>query len=98
MAKFVYKLQNILNVKMKLEEQAKNEYALAKVRLDQEINRLHVLEQTKVEYESRLKGRMENRLIVADIITLNQAVKTLEYKMLFRHPYRNFLRICNFCL
>ena len=36
MAKFVYKMQNILNIKMRLETQAKTEFSQASARLDEE--------------------------------------------------------------
>ena len=46
MARFRFKLQNILNMKEKLEEQAKNEYSQANMRLRE-----------AEEEEERLKGR-----------------------------------------
>ncbi len=52
MAKFVYKMQSLLNVKSKLEEQAKNEYSAAQARLREEQDRLRIL------YE-RLEGYIE---------------------------------------
>ena len=52
MAKFVYKMQSLLNVKSKLEEQAKNEYSAAQARLREEQDRLNIL------YE-RLDGYIE---------------------------------------
>ncbi len=52
MAKFVYKMQSLLNVKSKLEEQAKNEYSAVQARLQEEQDRLRIL------YE-RLEGYLE---------------------------------------
>ena len=52
MAKFVYKMQSLLNVKSKLEDQAKNEYSAAQARLREEQDRLRIL------YE-RLEGYIE---------------------------------------
>ncbi len=52
MAKFVYKMQSLLNVKSKLEEQAKNEYSATQARLREEQDRLRIL------YE-RLEGYIE---------------------------------------
>ena len=40
MAKFVYKMQNILNIKMRLETQAKTEFSQASARLDEEEDKL----------------------------------------------------------
>lgn len=34
MAKFIYKMQNILNIKMRLETQAKTEFSQASARLE----------------------------------------------------------------
>ena len=36
MAKFIYRMQSILDIKTKMEEQAKMEFAAAKMRLDEE--------------------------------------------------------------
>ena len=36
MAKFIYKMQNLLSIKRKLEEQAKNAFGEARARLNQE--------------------------------------------------------------
>lgn len=79
MAKFVYKLQNILNLKNKMEEQAKNEYAIAKVFLDQEEDKLNALILRKQYYEEKLRGEVECVLIIRDINACQQAIKTLEY-------------------
>ena len=43
MAKFVYKMQNILNIKMRLETQAKTEFSQASARLDEEEDKLRSL-------------------------------------------------------
>ena len=40
MAKFVYRMQNILDIKNKLEIQAKNSYAVARMRLNKEDEKL----------------------------------------------------------
>ncbi len=79
MAKFVYKLQNILNVKNKLEEQAKNEYAIAKNVLDEEQEKLTVLKNRKNSYETKLRSEVESRLNIREINLCRQAIKTMEY-------------------
>ena len=43
MAKFKYRMQSILNVKMKLEVQAKQEFALAQAALNREEEKLNRL-------------------------------------------------------
>ena len=36
MARFIYRMQSILNIKEKMEEQARMEFAAARMRLDEE--------------------------------------------------------------
>ena len=36
MAKFVYRMQNVLDIKMKMEEQAKASYAMRRMKLSEE--------------------------------------------------------------
>lgn len=79
MAKFVYKLQNILNVKSKIEEQAKNEYAIMKIALDEEIEKLDVLLNRKSSYEEKLRGEVKHVLNIRDINFCREAIQTLEY-------------------
>lgn len=79
MAKFIYKLQNILNVKSKIEEQAKNDYAIMKIALDEEIDKLNVLIKRKGSYEDKLRGEVEHVLNIRDINFCREAIQTLEY-------------------
>ena len=80
MAKFIYRMQNILELKEKLEEQAKNEYSIAKARVEEECEKLDAITRTKEEYECRLRNQMNNRLVIADIRQSTHAIKTLEFK------------------
>ncbi len=79
MAKFIYKLQSVLNIKLKVEEQAKNEYAIAKNYLDQENDKLTCIISRKASYEEKLRGQVEHILNIKDINLCRQAIKTLEY-------------------
>ncbi len=79
MAKFIYKLQSILNIKSKIEEQAKNEYAIAKHHLDEEYDKLHYLVLKKTSYEDKLRGEVEYILKIKEITRCHQAIKTMEY-------------------
>ena len=56
MAKFVYKMQNILNIKMRLETQAKTEFSQASARLDEEEDKLRSLILRRRTYEDELKN------------------------------------------
>ena len=51
MARFRYRMQSILNIKEKLEEQAKMEFAAARMHLDEEEEKLQVLFDRKESYE-----------------------------------------------
>lgn len=50
MAKFIYRMQNILNIKYKLEESAKQEYAEARQALAAEEQKLDALKKRKQGY------------------------------------------------
>ncbi|MDO5519482.1 MAG: flagellar export protein FliJ [bacterium] len=81
MAKFFYSMQNILELKLKMEDQAKNDYAVVKAHLDEEIHKLNAIFEQKAEYESKLKNQVSDRLIIVDIIQSGHAIKALEYKI-----------------
>jgi len=68
MAKFVYRMQNILNLKLKLEEQQKMEFAAARKRLDEEEDKLHLLFRRKAGYEEEGRRLREDDLNVQDIL------------------------------
>lgn len=75
MAKFIYRMQSILNIKEKLETQAKNEFAQARIRLDEEIEKLERLEARKREYEEEAVALRNATL---DIIKINENKHALE--------------------
>ena len=52
MGRFIFSLQNILNIKEKLEEQAKNEYSQANLLLQEAIAKREQLEE-RLEEEKR---------------------------------------------
>lgn len=52
MAKFRYSLQSVLNIKLKMENQARQEFASARARLDAEEEKLLALVRRKEEYEA----------------------------------------------
>ncbi len=67
MARFRYKMQSILDVKLKMETQAKQEFALAKNALDEEEEKLEALKLRKRGYEEEAAGLLTGGLHVADI-------------------------------
>ncbi len=74
MAKFIYRMQNILNLKLKLEEQQKMEFAAARKRLDEEEEKLGLLLQRKADYEEEGRKLREDNLKVRDILDNGNAL------------------------
>lgn len=81
MAKFVYRMQNILNIKYKLETQAKSAYGEAKANLDREEEVLNQLYGRKSSYEEKLRNSMGDSLNILQIKQLENAVETMKYKI-----------------
>jgi len=67
MAKFRYKMQSILNIKLKMETQAKQEFAMAKLALDEEEEKLAALYLRKQGYEKEAEKLLTGGLRVQDI-------------------------------
>lgn len=67
MAKFVYRMQNILNIKLKLESQAKIAYSNANRALQEEQEVLQHLMLRRMEYEKKLKALMEGAINISEI-------------------------------
>ena len=70
MAKFKYRMQNILDIKTKLETQAQNEYGIANRKYLEEQAALQESMIRRVEYEKSLKELVEGML---DIKSINNA-------------------------
>ncbi len=81
MAKFIFKMQNILEIKRKLEDQAKSVYADALAVLDREQNKLKLLETKKDEYERRLTQMMSDVLELEKIKFNEDAIEIIKYRM-----------------
>ena len=79
MAKFVYKMENILSVKYKLEDQAKNVFAEANLVLNEEEEKLSNLYARKEEYERQLSGEVMGTLQVLEIRRIAEAVEVVKY-------------------
>ena len=71
MSKFIYRMQNILNIKYKLEDQAKTEFMLANQRLQEEEAKLQRLKERKAGYEENVRQLLKKNLQV-DRIKENQ--------------------------
>ena len=78
MAVFRYKMQSILDIKLKMETQAKQEFAQAKLALDREEERLEELRNRKREYEENAKQLLSGKLDVQEINSNNEAILRME--------------------
>lgn len=78
MAKFIYRMQNILNIKYKLEEQAKTEFMLANQRLQEEEKKLEQLRQRKLGYEETGRQLLKSNLQVDRIKENQEAIVRME--------------------
>lgn len=81
MAKFVYKMENILSIKYKLEDQAKDDFAEAKNKLDLEEEKLNMLYDRKEMYEEKLFSMIIDQLNVLEIKKIEDAVEVIKYKI-----------------
>ncbi len=81
MAKFLYRMQSILNIKLKMESQAKNEFAIANGKLREEEEKLKALEARQRGYESELKRLYSDNLQIQKITETQQAVEIMKYKV-----------------
>lgn len=78
MAKFRYSLQSILDIKLKMERQAKQEFAAAKNALDEEENKLLLLKKRRADYETEAKRLLSGRLCVREIEDNKNAILMME--------------------
>lgn len=78
MARFRYSMQSILNIKLKMETQAKQEFSAAKAALDEEEERLQRLFDRKAGYEERAAGLLSGTLNVRDINENKMAVLCMD--------------------
>lgn len=75
MAKFIYKMQNILNIKMSLETQAKTAFGEAANRLYEEQSKLDSLFRKSNEYKEQYRQLMKATLNITDIKQCNNAIE-----------------------
>jgi len=74
MAKFLYKLQNILSIKISLETQSKTAYAEASNKLDKEEANLTNLMQKRLEYEEQCRQLSKGIIDIPSIQRCNSAI------------------------
>ena len=74
MAKFLYKLQNILSIKISLETQSKTAYAEASNKFDAEESKLKNLIQKRLDYEEQYRQLSKAILDIPAIQRCNSAI------------------------
>ena len=84
MARFLYRMQSILDVKAKLEEQAKMDFAAAKIHLDEEEEKLEFLINRKIAYEEQGRELRKDSLKVLDIIENKDAIARMDEFIVFQ--------------
>ncbi|MCI7107990.1 MAG: flagellar export protein FliJ [Lachnospiraceae bacterium] len=67
MAKFVYRMQNVLNIKQKLETQAKMAYSIANQKYLEEQQRLQEMIVRRVGYEKALREAVQGKLDIQNV-------------------------------
>ena len=78
MAGFVYRMQNILNIKYKLEDLAKTEFMMANRVLQEEEDRLQALEERRTRYAKEGRLLLSERLKMDKIRENRQALSQMK--------------------
>lgn len=78
MARFVYHMQSILDIKNKMEEQAKMDYAAARIQLTEEEEKRDRLYKRKLHYEDENRERLHGQLKVRKIIEAKEAILRMD--------------------
>ncbi len=78
MAKFVYRMQNILELKKKIEEQEKANFGIATARFNEEQQKLRELMLRQQGYEAHLKEISVGSINVSEIRTTKSAIASMK--------------------
>lgn len=78
MAKFIYRMQNILDIKYKLETQAKTAFSVAAAALNKEEEKLEALRRRKREYEEKARELANGTLDFLEIRLNRTAIETMK--------------------
>lgn len=74
MARFRYRMQGILDIKLKMETQARQEFAQTKLLLDREEEQLQLLQDRKRMYEEQATELLKGKLDVLEIVANNESI------------------------
>lgn len=78
MAKFTYRMQNILDIKEKLESQAKISYGIANAKLVDEQQKLQQVIVRRASYEAKSRELVNGRISISDIKHCRKALDVLK--------------------
>ncbi|MCR4761917.1 MAG: flagellar export protein FliJ [Lachnospiraceae bacterium] len=78
MARFRYRMQNILNIKERQEEMQRNALAAARLKLREEEEKLSGLMSRRADYREEGRAMRVKALSVLDIMANNHAVSTMD--------------------
>lgn len=78
MARFHYSMQSILDIKEKLETQAKQEFSAASAALREEEEKLVALQERKAEYEAQAKKLRTGTLNILEMEEAQTAIITMD--------------------
>lgn len=78
MARFRYKMQSVLNIKLKMETQAKQEFASARAEYDEQVDKLNALEDRKRAYEREAQKLLDDVLSIRDILDNKMAIVRMD--------------------
>ncbi len=81
MGKFVYRMQNILELKEKMETQEKMAFSIANAKLLEEQNKLQELLLHRAEYEEKLKEACEGSIDVRAINQIKHGIENIKVKI-----------------
>ncbi len=78
MAKFVYRMQNILELKQKIEEQEKANFGMATARFNEEQRKLRELMIKQAGYEKQLRDLSVGEINIKEIKTCKNAITSVK--------------------
>lgn len=81
MARFVFSMESILQIKLKLEDQAKAEYAVQMAELQREQEKLELLQKHKDEVQEQLRQQISAVLDLFRIRQLENGVENIKYNI-----------------
>ena len=78
MAKFAYRMQNILDIKVKMENQEKIAYGMANAKLREEQEKLQAILMRRAGYEKRARELVNGQLSIQEIRECRRAIDTMK--------------------